>query len=160
MKHIVIDPRDRRVGRGFFIRELIVPNIGAFVLILIIRILEVGTAGDLIIYSLAAVLLWSGNIAAPMARLHDLGINGLWHIGVVGVVFYLTTIGLNSGPGEAAMRFADWSVGVLDGDDGPEASGRAAQLGGLFALCELVALALLPGQKGANSFGPDPREKV
>lgn len=160
MKHIVIDPRGRRVGRGFFIRELIVPNIGAFILILIIKILDLGMAGDLIIGALAAVLLWSGNIAAPMARLHDLGLNGVWHLGLVAIVFYLTTIGWNSGPGEAAMRFADWSGGLIEGEEGPTAAGRGARLGGLFALAEIVALAVLPGQKGPNRFGPDPRAKV
>ncbi|MEM1379312.1 MAG: DUF805 domain-containing protein [Pseudomonadota bacterium] len=158
MKHIVIDPRQRRVGRGFFLRELIIPNIGAFILIIIIRILDLGLAGDVVIGGLAALLLWSGNFAAPMARMHDVGVNGLWHLPLVLVVFYLTTIGIDTGPHEAAVKLADWSGGIFNDDGvGPSASGRGAQLGGVLALAEVAALCFLPGEKGPNAYGPDPR---
>lgn len=161
MGPMVLNPFNRRVGRGFFLRELIIPNIGAIILIIVVRILDVGVAGELIMGGLAALLLWSGNFAAPIARLNDIGINGLWHFGLVAIVFYLTTIGWQSGPAEAAGRFADWSA-VLFNNDGraPEATGRSAQLGGLLAIVEVGFLCLMRGQKGSNAWGSDPREKA
>ena len=161
MGPMVLNPFNRRVGRGFFLRELIIPNIGAIILIIILRILDLGVVGELAIGGLAAVLLWSGNFAAPIARLHDIGINGLWHFPVAALVFYLTTIGWQYGPMEAASRFADWSAVLLnDAGASPEASGRSAQLGGLLALAELGFLCLMRGQKGPNAWGPDPRENA
>jgi len=161
LDHIILNPINRRVGRPFFFRELIIPNIGAFILILIIRILDLGTVGDWAIGGVAAILIWSGNFAAPMARLQDIGIHWAWHFAVVAIVFYLTTIGWQSGPAEAVSRFADWgSVLISDSGTEPEATGRSRELGGLVALAELGFLCFMRGQRGANGFGPDPRENA
>lgn len=158
MKHIVIDPR-RRVRRAFFLYDLILPNVGALVLILVIRILDLGLIGDVAIGAIAALLLWSGNIAAPMARMHDLGVSGLWHLAVVVAVFYLSTVGLDAGPGEAVQRLASWTSVRLNGGETLEASGSSRFLGGVIALAEVGILCFVPGQRGTNRYGPDPREK-
>lgn len=159
MGDIILDPRRRRIGRGFFIRDLILPNIGAFVLVLVIRNLELGTLGDLAMGLVAAVLFWSANVGAPMARLHDLGLPGSLHILIVVAAFYLTTIGLGANTIDAFKRLGQWLAALInDNALGPAPlADEGARLGGLVALAELLVLCLLPGQRRSNRFGPHPR---
>ncbi|GGY41820.1 DUF805 domain-containing protein [Parvularcula lutaonensis] len=157
MKGMVIDPRGR-LKRRWFIYDLILPNIGAVIAILAIRILDLGMVGDLAIGGIAALLLWSANFAAPMSRLHDLGAPGWIHLVVVVVVFLLSTIGPVSGPGEAVIRAGDW-LSVVRGNDSqvPPVSAEFAQIGATIGAIQFLVLAFWPGQEGANRFGPDPR---
>lgn len=157
MKGMVIDPRGR-LKRRWFIYDLILPNIGAFIAILVIRSLDLGVVSDVGVGAIAAVLIWSANFAAPMARLHDLGAPGWVHLIVVAIVFLLSTIGPVSGPGEAVVRAGDW-ISVLRGHDSqvPPVNAQSAQIGAAIGAVQFLILAFWPGQKGANRFGPDPR---
>lgn len=159
MKGIVIDPRGR-VSRSWFLWDLILPNILAGIAIVVIASMNFGTVGDLAVGAIAALLIWSANFAAPMGRLHDIGLPGWIHLIVVSVVFALTTIGPARGVDEVAMRLGDW-WGVLMGSSSavPPVAESSRKLGALIGLGELGLLVFAAGQKGDNRFGPNPKTK-
>jgi uncharacterized membrane protein YhaH (DUF805 family) len=153
---MVIDPRGR-IRRSRFLYDLIMPNILAAIAIGILAGIEgpLSTAG---VGALSLLLLWSANFAAPIARLHDLGVSGWVHPAILAVVFLTTIIGPVGGFGEVVLRVADWAE-VLRGNGSqlPPIEGEAARIGGLVALAEIGILAFMKGQPGANRFGPDPK---
>lgn len=158
MKGMVIDPRGR-LQRRWFLYDLILPNIAAIILIVILRVIDLPLT-DVAIGGIAIVLLWSANVAAPISRLHDLGVPAIVHFIVVGVVFLLGTVGPIGSFDELSLRVADWT-NVLQGGDSqvPEVGGNSGRIAGLIAFVQILVLALAPGQKGDNRFGPDPRNK-
>jgi len=158
MRGMVIDPRGR-IQRRWFIYDLILPNIAAAILIVILRIIDTPLT-DVALGAITILLIWSANFAAPIARLHDLGLPSSVHFLVVVVVFGLTTIGPVGSPGELIMRVGDW-INVLQGQAStlPEVDGASARVGGIIALAQIAVLSLVKGKSGPNRFGPDPREK-
>jgi uncharacterized membrane protein YhaH (DUF805 family) len=157
MKGMVIDPR-QRLQRRWFLYDIILPNIGALIAIITLRVLDLGPVSDLAIGAILALLVWSGNFAAPMARLHDLGVPGWWHLVVVAVVFLFATIGPVSSLDELSMRVGDW-IAVLRGGESaaPPVQDGSARIGAIIGLVQFLVLAVAKGQKGPNRFGPDPR---
>lgn len=158
MRFMVIDPRGR-LRRSRFLWELIMPNIGAGIAIFMLGQFSspVASAG---IGAILILLLWSANFAAPIARLHDLGLPAALHLGVVTVIFLLGTIGPVGSFDELSLRVTDW-VNVLQGgqSSAPPINGESARVAGLVALVQVFVLSFVKGNKGPNRFGPDPKER-
>ena len=106
-----------------------------------------------------ALVAWPVLIAHPWRRLHDLGRSGRWHL--VFLAFY--ALGFAFFLGEYVPSEGGWAA-LFDGepsvtvDDALTASG----LGGfstllIFLTIELAWLYGFPGQRGANRYGPDPK---
>jgi uncharacterized membrane protein YhaH (DUF805 family) len=110
--------------------------------------------------------LWP-SIAVPVKRFHDRGMSGWWVLwfglavlgGVLAAIASLaSTVDL-----QAAMEAAQKGVEVTPTVAADQATGAAAfaSLGLLVALAAAIAqfviLFTLPGDDGANRFGPDPR---
>lgn len=77
--------------------------------------------------AMAGVIVW-----LMIGRLHDLGRSGWWTLAIIGLVF--------------GAIVATWSFGVTS----------AVAVGTLVELGCVVALGLIPGEPGANRFGPAP----
>ncbi len=158
MRFMVIDPRGR-LRRSRFLWDLILPNIGAGLAIVALRLVDT-PATDIGIGAILALLLWSANFAAPVARLHDLGLSALVHVIVLGVVFLFGTIGPVGSVDELAMRLEDWFNVVRGGESSvPPISGESARVAALIALVQVFVLSFVPGKRGPNRFGPDPKDR-
>ncbi|MCQ8184414.1 DUF805 domain-containing protein [Parvularcula maris] len=158
MRGIVIDPRGR-LRRSRFLWDLIMPNILAGVAVVALRMVD-GPVAELGIGAIALLLLWSANFAAPITRLHDLGVSGWVHAVAVLAIFLFGTIGPVAGPGEAVDRLAAWVDVLRSGDDLPTVEGDSARIAGLIALIQIAVLAFVPGQSNANRFGPNPKAEA
>lgn len=106
-----------------------------------------------------ALIAWPVLVAHPWRRLHDMGRRGRWNLVFYG--FYL--LGFAFFFSEYVPAEGGWAA-LFDGapaetiDDELTASG----LGGLstvliFLPIQLAWLYLIPGQRGPNPYGPDPR---
>jgi uncharacterized membrane protein YhaH (DUF805 family) len=155
MRGIVIDPRGR-LRRSRFLWDLVMPNILAGIAIIVLRIID-GQAAELAIGAILILLLWSANFAAPIARLHDLGVSGWAHLVAVLGVFLFGTIGPVSGVAEAGERLIAWLDVVRGTGELPPVEGESARIAGLIALVQVLVLALVPGNPKPNRFGADPK---
>jgi uncharacterized membrane protein YhaH (DUF805 family) len=108
---------------------------------------------------------WPALIAVPFRRFHDFGLSGWWHVGVLvlssAFSFYgMGQLGLFSDP--TAMEAFEGGTGLAQMTR--VWSAAAEQPGALIPLAlgtligwgELLAFAVLPGQRGDNQFGRDP----
>lgn len=158
MTGMVIDPRGR-LQRRWFLYDLILPNIAAAIAIITLRIIDMPFT-DIAIGAIAVILVWSANVAAPIARMHDIGAPAWLHLAVLAVVLLLGTFGSVRSLGEIGTRVGEILAAIRSGeDDLPGVSEGGAGLAGLIAFIEVVALAFWPGQRGTNRFGDDPRGK-
>ncbi|NNU15080.1 DUF805 domain-containing protein [Parvularcula sp. ZS-1/3] len=159
MRGIVIDPRGR-IRRSRFLWDLIMPNIGALIAIGFLRSTEAPIA-DAAIGGILVLLLWAGNFAAPIARLHDLGVPAAVHFAALVAIFLFGTIGPVGSFEELSMRVTDW-LAVLTGEDSqvPAVGGDSQRIAGIIALVQVLVLSLVPGKSGPNRFGPDPKDKT
>ena len=158
MRLMVIDPRGR-LRRSRFLWVLILPNIGAGLAIIALRIMDT-PAADIGIGAILVLLLWSANFAAPIARLHDLGLPALVHFIVLAAGFLLGTVGPVGSFDELTMRLKDWMNVVRGGDSAvPPITGESARVAALIALVQVFVLSFVPGKRGPNRFGPDPKDR-
>lgn len=159
MRGLVIDPRGR-IRRSRFLWDLIMPNIGAAIAIGVLQVTQAPLA-DAAIGGILALLLWAGNFAAPIARLHDLGVSAAFHFAALIAVFIFGTIGPVGSLEELMMRITDWFA-VLTGRESqvPDVGGDSQRIAGIIALVQVLVLSLVPGKSGPNRFGPDPKDKT
>ncbi|MEM9809844.1 MAG: DUF805 domain-containing protein [Pseudomonadota bacterium] len=154
---MIINPR-ARTTRRFFLWDLMFPNIAAIIAVLCLRMIE-GPIASVAVGAIVVVLLWSANVAAPMARLRDIGLPGALHLFVLGAAVTLAVI-------RAPQDVVDALEGLFDGlsladlGDLPGLNPTSGSLAGLIVLVEVVALLILPGRKRGNRFGTNPRARA
>lgn len=125
------------------------------ILLIVASILDgaLGTSlipGTGVFYSLTSLALLLPGISVYVRRLHDVNKSGwLILLPIVGAVLLVAGLGANlaalSGPNPAAGLGAIGSIGLI---------GLAVSA---LASIYLFVLALTPGTRGANRFGPDPK---
>lgn len=166
-----------RASRGQIWIRLVLPQLAASILAAVfdsliltsIALADSPTIAPVFGLSTAVTLFffWP-NIAVPIKRFHDRGMSGWWVLWFALIVLGGLVVALASmfsasdfqTAFEAAQKGVEATPQLASGDMAGAASFAALALlvavaGGL---TQFVILYLLPGEDGANRFGPDPRD--
>lgn len=127
-----------RIGRLRFLAGFLVNIFAVATLMIIMFALETNGIGPVGMMLPIMVIFWMTG-ALMVKRLHDRDQSGWW------VLFFMTVPSL--------LDFLAYSVGGIPG--------LFLQTAGMMvALWFLIELFIAPGLRGANRFGPDPRERT
>lgn len=132
-------------------------------------VLPANTIVGLITTLIGLFYLWPSFVAVPVKRLHDLGLSGWLQVivPIVGLVgFVLMLVGMFQAYGGDPQAFAEEFDGITSNAvmmatfwqfirPSPLALVGLIMLMGF--LIEFIVMCLIPGQKGANEHGEDPR---